>query len=153
MNIIKVTQDTLKHAVGMGCLLFPHDTYDELFDIYAKCLATGREFLFLCEAEDVYIGYCHISIRRDYVNGTNSSPVLFLEAIYVHKEARGRGVARAFVDHMEEMARELGIKEMASDCLLENTDSEAFHKACGFREDERVICFVKEVSLVRDGNE
>lgn len=89
------------------------------------------------------LGFAEASLRRDYVNGTDTSPVAFLEGIYVVPEARGRGVARALVAATEAWAREQGCIEFASDALLDNADSHAMHTALGFEETERVVFFRK----------
>jgi len=87
----------------------------------------------------------NFSIRTEYVNGTTTSPVLYIEAIYVMEEYRNLGIGRKLIKHAEEYAKIRGIKEIASDCLINNHVSKLFHKSCGFVEKERVICFVKEI--------
>lgn len=79
----------------------------------------------------------------DYVNGAESSPVAFLEGIYVAPDARRRGVARNLVVEAERWATSKGCKELASDARLENTASHAMHAALGFVETERVVFFKK----------
>ena len=83
------------------------------------------------------------TLRYDYVNGTESSPVGFLEAWYVDAHHRGRGVGRALIAAVEAWTREQGCTELASDALLDNTASHAAHAACGFEETERVVYFRK----------
>ncbi len=39
-------------------------------------------------------GFAEAALRRDYVNGCSTSPVLFLEGIFVSPEYRQHGVAR-----------------------------------------------------------
>ncbi len=39
-------------------------------------------------------GFAEASLRHDYVNGCDTSPVAFLEGIYVVPAMRGQGVAR-----------------------------------------------------------
>ena len=77
----------------------------------------------------------------DYVNGTLSSPVAFLEGLYVVPEARQKGVARALVTAVERWALKLGCREFASDASIENLLSQTVHRALGFRETERVVFF------------
>ena len=38
-----------------------------------------------------------------------------------------------------------GAEEFASDCELKNTDSLKFHLNIGFKEANRIICFVKNL--------
>ena len=91
-------------------------------------------------------GFAEATLRRDYVNGTQSSPVGFLEGWYVVPEARGRGAGRALVAAVELWTREQGCTELASDALLDNEASHRAHAACGFEETERVVYFRKHLS-------
>lgn len=92
------------------------------------------------------IGFVEAALRTDYVNGTESSPVAFVEGIYVVLEARRKGVAAALISAVESWARSLGCTELASDALLDNQSSHAFHRALGFEETERVVYFRKALS-------
>ena len=89
------------------------------------------------------LGFVEVALRSDYVNGTNSSPVGFLEGIYVVPQARRRGIARILVAEAERWAASVGCSEFASDALIDNTRSHAMHAALGFEETERVVFFRK----------
>ena len=95
------------------------------------------------DGDGLAVGMAEASVRRDYVNGTGSSPVGFLEAWYVAADHRGRGIGRALIAAVEDWTREQGCSELASDALLDNTASHAAHAACGFGEAERVVYFRK----------
>jgi aminoglycoside 6'-N-acetyltransferase I len=125
--------------------LWPHCTREEHLAEMATFLAAPRRFAQFIEYGDagVPLGFIEVAIRSDYVNGTESSPVAFLEGIFVAPEARGRGVARRLVAEAEHWARFLGCSELASDAPLENTSSHAMHAALGFVETERVVFFRK----------
>lgn len=91
------------------------------------------------------LGFAEASVRTDSVNGTESSPVAFLEGIYVVPAARGGGIARKLVAAVEAWGKERGCRELASDALLDNELSHAVHRALGFAETERVVYFRKEL--------
>jgi aminoglycoside 6'-N-acetyltransferase I len=59
-------------------------------------------------------GFVEASKRVDYVNGTDSSPVAFLEGLYVEPAARRKGVARILVTSVETWATAQGCSELAS---------------------------------------
>lgn len=99
---------------------------------------------FTDEFENV-VGFAESSIRVDYVNGTSSTPVAFLEGLYVQPASRGSGVARQLMGAVEQWARQMGSSELASDALLDNRASHAMHKALGFAETERVVYFLKRL--------
>ncbi len=92
------------------------------------------------------VGFAEASLRRGYVNGCETSPVTFLEGIYVEPEHRKTGIAKALCEAVEAWGRAAGSLEMASDADLKNTASHAFHAAVGFEETERVIFFRKPLS-------
>ncbi len=97
---------------------------------------------FLVRADDGRaLGLAEASIRTDYVNGTGSSPVAFLEGLYVIPEGRRQGAARALVAAVRAWALDRGCKELASDTALDNVVSQAAHTRLGFNETERVVYF------------
>jgi len=83
------------------------------------------------------------SKRVDYVNGSSTSPVAFLEGLYVEPAARRKGVARALVEAVAAWASAEGCRELASDSPLGNTAAHAVHRALGFAETERVVYFLR----------
>lgn len=90
---------------------------------------------------DEVIGFAEVSLRTDYVNGCQSSPVAFLEGIYVRPGHRRQGIGRALVAAAGQWGREQGCSELASDALLANEASQRFHGSAGFEETERVVYF------------
>ena len=87
------------------------------------------------------MGLVEASRRVDYVNGTSSSPVAFLEGLYVVPASRRQGVARTLVQSVVRWALAEGCSELASDSLLDNPAAHATHRALGFEETERVVYF------------
>ena len=92
------------------------------------------------------VGFAEASVRTDYVNGTSSSPVAYLEGLYVTPEARGKGVARSLVVAVSEWAIAHGCTELASDTQPENLVSQAVHMQLGFVETERAVFFSKQLT-------
>lgn len=93
--------------------------------------------------DDRVVGFAEGSLRYDYVNGCETSPVAFLEGIYVAPEGRRRGVAAQLIAAIAAWGRSHDCAELASDAELHNTDSQAMHLALGFAETERVVYFRK----------
>ncbi|WEJ59067.1 aminoglycoside 6'-N-acetyltransferase [Devosia sp. FJ2-5-3] len=89
------------------------------------------------------IGFAEAAIRHDYVNGCKTSPVGFLEGIYVDPEYRRRSVARDLIAGVEAWTIERGCTELASDAALDNIRSHQMHNALGFAETQRAVFFRK----------
>ncbi len=98
---------------------------------------------FIKYVDDKPIAFAQCQLRHDYVEGTESSPVGYLEGIFVLEEYRKNGYAAELLAACERWAKEKGCSEFASDCELDNADSLRFHLAMGFAEANRIICFKK----------
>lgn len=143
--IQKAQAADLDRVVELAALLWPEHTKAELTEELGALIFDSKAALFLAFLAGRAVGFAQCQLRQDYVEGTDSSPVGYLEGIYVREEYRGRGLARDLVQHCEEFARQQGCRQFASDCTLSNTQSLRFHLATGFREAGRIICFVKEL--------
>ena len=95
------------------------------------------------EIDKFPVAFVQIQIRKDYVEGTETSPVGYLEGIFVKDPYRNKGYAKELLSACEKWARDMGCTEFASDCELDNVGSLKFHLAMGFEEVNRIICFRK----------
>ncbi len=96
------------------------------------------------DAADPAIGFAEASIRP-YAEGCYSVRVAYLEGLYVEPEHRRNGVAAALVRAVADWARTQDCSELASDAAIDNDASAAMHRALGFDEVERIICFRKDL--------
>jgi aminoglycoside 6'-N-acetyltransferase I len=127
--------------------LWPHCSPGEhLAEMSLFCAQLERFAQFVAYTEsNQAVGFIEVAVRTDYVNGTETSPVAFLEGIYVVPEARRRGIARALVATAERWTIDSGCREFASDAAIDNKLSHTMHRALGFVETERVVFFRKKV--------
>lgn len=134
--------------VAMRVRLWPESSAAEhASDVKRYFASTRREIAFIAFTDTATpVGFAEATIRADYVNGTDSSPVGFLEGWYVVEAWRGRGVGRALIEAVERWTRDHGCSELASDALLDNLASHRAHGACGFEETERVVYFRKRLA-------
>lgn len=128
----------------LGALLWPEHTVSELEGDFAGIMGPEAAF-FLALEDEKPMGFAQCQLRHDYVEGTDSSPVGYLEGIYVAEDCRGKGVAKELLEACEAWARGKGCREFASDCELDNTQSLRFHQRVGFQEANRIICFTKQL--------
>ena len=119
-----------------------HDVATLHAEMISMCREPGRHAQFLGEGADGRaLGFAEVSLRHDPVVGTSTSPVAFLETVYIVPDARRHGLARALVAQARAWGRARGCTEFASDALLDNAASHAMHRALGFEETKRIVCF------------
>ncbi|QLF71212.1 GNAT family N-acetyltransferase [Peteryoungia desertarenae] len=143
MTVVRASAADLDICAELRHQLWPHLAVDshraEIVDALSE---PGRLVAFLCvDLNGEAIGFAEASVRSDYVNGCETSPVAFLEGIFVRSPVRRQGVATALVNAVAAWARSKGLTELASDAELSNTISHAMHEALGFEETQRVVCF------------
>lgn len=144
MEITPCTSADLDEWVRLRVALWPDYSPIELGAGAEAMLAdSANAIALLCRIGGRAAGFAEGSLRHDYVNGCETSPVTFLEGIFVTPAHRNKRVAEALVERVAAWGRALGCVEFASDALLENEDSHAFHAAIGFTETERVVYFRK----------
>ena len=129
----------------LALVLWPSHDAAELRAEFTELLKSEEATCFLaCEA-GVPVGFAQCQLRHDYVEGTQTSPVGYLEGIFVRPEFRNRGLAKQLLGACENWAREKGCTEFASDCELGNDASLNFHLSMGFAEANRIVCFTKKL--------
>ncbi len=143
-RIERATEADIPAWAALRARLWPADAAAHAAELPALLASWPAQAAFLAHAGDgPLVGFAEASLRRDYVNGTSTSPVGFLEGWFVDEGWRAQGIGRALVDAVERWSRAQGCRELASDALLENTASHLAHAACGFAETERVVYFRK----------
>ena len=121
--IVKLNKDNVKECAKLGHLLWPDTEYEELLEDFTDNINSDNMECFLYyddEANNKYIGFVQASIRFDYVEGSDSSPVAYIEGIYVDDIHRRRGIAHALVKCVEDWGKNMGCSEIGSDCELDN---------------------------------
>jgi aminoglycoside 6'-N-acetyltransferase I len=149
ISIRKSQAQDLDDLISMGAALWPEEDEDDLGDLFNELLDTPRQVTLVAVSEGSLVGFANGSIRRDYVEGSSSSPVGYLEGIFTEPEVRRRGVAKAMVNALERWAASEGCTEMGSDAYEDNVESHVFHAAVGFEEAGRLVAFVKQLEPVR----
>ena len=122
----------LPQVAELACQLWPSHSREELHATLQDAISDGGAVLLALEGERP-VGFAQCALRRDYVEGS-----------FVLPEHRRRGIARRLVDACQSWAQLQGCKEFASDCELDNLESQRFHQACGFAEVNRIVCFLKK---------
>lgn len=107
---------------------------------------SGKERIFLALDKETCIGFLNTSIRTDYVEGSTTNEVGYIEGIYIEETYRKQGIGKKLLEEADQYFLSIGIKEVGSDVEMGNTSSELFHNQVGFTEAGRNIHFIKTLT-------
>jgi aminoglycoside 6'-N-acetyltransferase I len=135
----------------MRAALWPETSSEDHAKELAAILGAGNSgglsnAVFVAQDErKTLIGFVEVGLRSHADGCDPAQPVGFVEGWYVNDERRNQGVGRELMRAAEKWARAKGCREMASDALIENEESQRAHEALGFKVVDRCVHFRKEL--------
>ena len=145
MNFCEISKKDFNEWLKLGIALWPHygGKKDKLEREFNDILKSTTKTAFLCRDGEKPIAFVNVSIRFDYVQGSSTSSIGYVEGIYVDPKYRKQGLARELIKITEQWVVKKGCVELGSDAELKNIDSQKFHKKLGFKEVNRTVNFIK----------
>lgn len=143
--ITTATVADLDAVTTLACKLWPDEDRSTLRQDFATLIDNNAHGILVYRRENTVIGFIHISLRNDYVEGSTTSPVGYIEGIYVEEAFRLQRVGHELIRGAEAWARKRGCIEIGSDVELHNAASQDFHKQVGFIESNRVVMYIKTI--------
>ncbi len=144
MNIRKATPNDVEAIARMKRKLWP-DADDDLAQETLNIIKNGEPDLLLVADDGELRGFIEVSERR-YAEGCKSSPVPYIEGWWVDESFRRQGVGAALVHAVEDICKERGHTELASDTWFDHELSVRAHTALGFDVVETATHFRKALS-------
>ena len=141
----KASKNDIEIIAKLAVIMWNENSVEDLFNEFSELLSKDDAQIFLKFENDIPIGFAQCQLRHDYVEGTETTPVGYLEGIFIMEGYRNRGYAKELLNECEKWAKDNGCKEFASDCEIDNDISFQFHKAMNFTEANRIICFTKKL--------
>jgi len=139
------SENTIDILTKLAIDLWPDNEYEELKNEYFSLLKSENQKVFLYMVDELPIAFVQLSIRSDYVEGSETTPVGYVEGIFVNSDFRRQGVSKELMIKGEEWVKEKGCKQIGSDIEYDNNTSYHFHIKIGFKEANRIICFIKDI--------
>ena len=143
--IRKANMADLSVLTELALELWHDHAADKMYYDLGTIMTSDESVFFLAFEENIPVGFAQCQLRHDYVEGAETSPVGYLEGIYVKEASRQHGFASQLMKACEDWARAENCMEFASDCEIDNTESLEFHLKLGFKEANRIICFTKQL--------
>ncbi len=119
--------------------------YEEELLHWSQIIGVEDNYCALAKLDERYVGFIHMAIRNDYVEGSNKDRTAYLEAIYIKPSFRHKNIAALLINKSELWAKSKGFNQVSSDTEFENAGSQQFHKKLGFKEVNRIVCYLKNL--------
>jgi len=146
MNFCEVSEDNFEEWLLMGIALWSHAQKGEIEKEFHAELELGKYKHFLAQNQNnEYLGFINLSLRSDYVEGSSSSPVVYVEGVYVKPKYRRQGVTKGLIKQAEKWAKKQGCKELGSDAEFSNAESQRLHKSLGFKKIDTTVHYIKKI--------
>lgn len=127
--------------------LWPDSSATNTLDIekYFSHVSEDIQECFLIEDKGNPVGFIELNIRN-YAEGSDFAKVPYVEGWFIYEDYRGRGFGKLLMNQAETWAKLNGYSELASDAEIDNEISISAHKKLGFKETDRIVCFLKELN-------
>jgi aminoglycoside 6'-N-acetyltransferase I len=145
VRIAPLSSDNIDPLTEMTLALWPECAVEEASETWTEAIGDANQFCALARIGDTYAGFIHLSIRNDYVEGSDADSTAYLEGIFVRPEYRNRGVASLLLREGEQWVKRKGLHQIASDSEIGNLDGRHFHDGAGFTEVNRIVCYIKRI--------
>ena len=143
--ILKASKNDIEIIAKLAVRMWDENSVEDLSNEFSALLSKEDAQIFLKYENNIPVGFAQCQLRHDYVEGTETTPVGYLEGIFIMEGYRNRGYAKELLNECEKWAKDKGCKEIASDCEMDNDISFQFHMAMNFTEANRIICFTKKL--------
>ena len=146
MNIREATKSDIESWSKMRTVLWPDTDDDHISEIndYFSGESIDIEKVYVVDIGDNVVGFMELNVRN-FAEGSRKPKVPYVEAWYIEPSHQGKGYGSCLINHAEKWALSLGYSELASDTEVENERSISMHSHLGFKEVERVVCFLKKL--------
>lgn len=84
--IKQANREDVQTASNLALQLWPNHTLDEFNEEMAQLINAENATIFLAYVDDEAVGFAQCQLRTDYVEGTHSSPVGYLEGLFVKEQ-------------------------------------------------------------------
>lgn len=75
----------------LAVLLWDSHSVQEFIADFSETMSEGKAQFFLKYENGIPVGFAQAQLRYDYVEGTKTTPVAYLEGIFVKEDYRNKG--------------------------------------------------------------
>ena len=139
MKLVPIVKDGFSDWSQFRCEIYPIRSRDFDLKEMESIFESELWHCWFIEHEDgERIGLVELSLRN-IVDGCSSSPVPYLEGLYVKEAERGKGCGTQVIEMIKRWCREQGYSDLATDAELANKSAQRFYEKLGFEQVDRIV--------------
>ena len=104
--IREASENDIRKIAELAVLLWTDNSVDKLSDEFSAILSKYDVQIFVKWADDMPVGFVQCRLRYDYVEGTETTPVGYLEGIFVLESYRNKGYAKELLNECEKVGKD-----------------------------------------------
>ena len=131
------TRDNACEVANLAIQMWEDNSIEGLTEEFIELIEKEDAQIFIKFVQDKAVGFAQCQLRYDYVEGTESSPVGYLEGIFLEKEYRGKGYATECLNYAKRIAQNENAYKMM---LLTGSKKEStlnFYKNAGYNSTDK----------------
>lgn len=120
------------HSLHVGWRPDIYEMPPEIYPMERFSAALERKELYVARLNGDIVGYAAIKMRSFDWAGMVKRRVLFVDELSVSAEHRRKGIGKAMMMEIREIAKEEGCSDLQLSVYPQNREAVAFYEACGF---------------------
>ena len=92
--IVRAKKEDALAVAGLAVQMWEDNVPEELAEELSEMIDSDGGTIYVAKENEQIVGFAQCQLRHDYVEGTKSSPVGYLEGIFVKEEHRKKGIAQ-----------------------------------------------------------
>lgn len=145
VEINRASNENLDQLTDLAFALWPNNEKDIIKSDFVYIIGHLSNKVLLAKSDEDYIGFIHMSIRSGFVEGANTTPVGYVEGIYVKPDFRRKGVAKELYHAGIEWLKSKKCTQIGADIGIYNDMCPDFYIGMGFKEVNRIICYINNI--------
>jgi aminoglycoside 6'-N-acetyltransferase I len=99
--VLKAGKEEINTIANLAILMWNSHTLDDLINEFTEIISKGNAQFFLKYENDTPVGFAQCQLLYDYVEGTETTPVGYLEGIYVKETYRKKAMPKNYWQHVK----------------------------------------------------
>lgn len=141
-TVRKAEKEDFDHIPELFRQLWPGKSLnrDRLLSVFQSMMTSDNYELLCAEKDQRLVGFASLAVLQNF---WQEGPILYITTMIVDEKHRGKGVGKALIARITEIAKEKGCAKIELESAFHRGDAHSFYEKMGF--EKRAYFFSKNV--------